>query len=218
MLSMGTGFGMLHCVGNCACQLFAAFLDWERGTWGERERLPYDFLHHVLRAQTNNNGMLQIDSLHNQSSPDLQFSLTFPILSSPENAHLLVLTSKMKKLLDEAGSLVTSFVRPQTVLSSPHNYLTTIIVVQFLSHVQLFFDPHVVHQAPLSIGFPRQEYWSGSPFPSLGDLPNPGVKPTSLAFTGRFFTTEPPGKPRTVISCLQTANTLSPLRFCCIFL
>ena len=52
--------------------------------------------------------------------------------------------------------------------------------------------------APLSIGFPRQEYWSGLPFPPLGDLPNPGIKPVSPMFhalAGRFFTTEPPGKP-----------------------
>ena len=49
-------------------------------------------------------------------------------------------------------------------------------------------------QAPLSMGFPRQEYWSGLPFPSPGDLPNPGIKPMSPALAGGFFTTEPPGK------------------------
>ena len=43
--------------------------------------------------------------------------------------------------------------------------------------------------------FSRQEYWSGLPFPSQGDLPNPGIKPTSPAFAGRFFTAEPPRKP-----------------------
>ena len=43
--------------------------------------------------------------------------------------------------------------------------------------------------------FPWQEYWSGMPFPSLGDLLDPGIKPTSLALTGGFFTTEPPRKP-----------------------
>ena len=48
--------------------------------------------------------------------------------------------------------------------------------------------------APLSIGFSRQEYWSGLPFTSSGDLPNPGTKSTSPALAGRFFTTEPPGK------------------------
>ena len=50
----------------------------------------------------------------------------------------------------------------------------------------------VAHQTPLSMGFSRQEYWSGVLFPSPGDLPNPGIKPASLLFpalAGRFFTT-----------------------------
>ena len=50
-------------------------------------------------------------------------------------------------------------------------------------------------QSPLSVGFPRQEYWSGLPFPSPGDLPNSGTKPVSPALAGGFLTTEPPGKP-----------------------
>ena len=53
----------------------------------------------------------------------------------------------------------------------------------------------VARQAPLSMGFPRQEYWSGFPFPSLGDLLYPGTELKSPALAGRFFTTEPPGKP-----------------------
>ena len=44
------------------------------------------------------------------------------------------------------------------------------------------------------MGFPRQEYWSGLPPPSPGDLPDPGIEPMSPALVGRFFTTEPPGK------------------------
>ena len=59
----------------------------------------------------------------------------------------------------------------------------------------------VTHQAPLSMGFPRWEHWSGLPFPSLEDLPNPGIEPMSPALTGGFFTTESPGKPE-VIGCL----------------
>ena len=53
----------------------------------------------------------------------------------------------------------------------------------------------VACQAPLSMGFPRQEYWSGLPFSPPGDLCNLGIKPTSPALAGGFFTTEPPGKP-----------------------
>ena len=52
----------------------------------------------------------------------------------------------------------------------------------------------VAHQAPLSMGFPRQEYWSGLPFPSPGDLPNPRIKPTSPVLAGKLFINEPPGK------------------------
>ena len=62
--------------------------------------------------------------------------------------------------------------------------------------VQLFDTSWTIaHQAPLSMGFSRQEYGSGLPFPSPGDLPDPGVEPTLPALAGRFFTTEPPGKP-----------------------
>ena len=50
-------------------------------------------------------------------------------------------------------------------------------------------------QASLSVGFPRQEYWTGLPFPSPEDLPDPGIKPTSPALAGRFIATEPPKKP-----------------------
>ena len=56
------------------------------------------------------------------------------------------------------------------------------------------------HQAPLSIGFPRQKYWSRLPFPSLGDLLDPEIEPASPALAGRFFTTEPPGKPNRSIT------------------
>ena len=69
-----------------------------------------------------------------------------------------------------------------------------------LSHVQLFVTPWTVaNQAPLSMGFPRQEYSSGLPFPPPGDLPDPGIEPVSPALAGRFFTTEPPGKPNSEI-------------------
>ena len=52
-----------------------------------------------------------------------------------------------------------------------------------------------VCQPPLSIGFPRQDYWSGLPFPSPGGLPDLGDEPESLTVASGFFTTEPPGKP-----------------------
>ena len=55
----------------------------------------------------------------------------------------------------------------------------------------------VAHQAPLSMGFPRQEYWSGLSFASPTDLPNPGTESAFPAMAGGFLTTEPPGKPYT---------------------
>ena len=63
------------------------------------------------------------------------------------------------------------------------------------SCLTLFETPWTVaHQAPLSTQFFRQEFWRGLPFPSPGDLPNPGVKSRSPATAGRFFTSSPPGK------------------------
>ena len=52
----------------------------------------------------------------------------------------------------------------------------------------------VASQAPLSMGFPRQEYWSALPFPSPRELLNPGIEPMSPELGGGFFITEPPGK------------------------
>ena len=72
------------------------------------------------------------------------------------------------------------------------------MVVVVLSRLQLFVTPWTVaRQAPLFMGFPRQEYWSGLPFPTPGALPDRVIEPTSLAFpalAGGFFTTEPPEK------------------------
>ena len=61
----------------------------------------------------------------------------------------------------------------------------------------------VSHQAPLSMGFSRQEYWSGLPFPSPGDLPDPGIKPSFPALAGGFFTPGPPGKPKSLIVAVR---------------
>ena len=56
------------------------------------------------------------------------------------------------------------------------------------------------HEAPLSMGFSRQERWSGLPCPSPGGLPNQGLNPASSALVDGFFTTEPPGKPGHTLS------------------
>ena len=64
----------------------------------------------------------------------------------------------------------------------------------------------VAHQAPLSMGFPRQEYWSVLPFPSPGDLSGPGIEPTVSCLAGGFFTHEPPGEPKTDIEAIKKEN------------
>ena len=69
------------------------------------------------------------------------------------------------------------------------------VKVKSLSRVRLFATPSTVaHQAPLSMGFSRQEYWSGLLFPSPGDLPDPGIEPGSPTLQADALTSEPPGK------------------------
>ena len=67
------------------------------------------------------------------------------------------------------------------------------VKVKSLSHVRLFATPWTVtYQAPPSMGFSRQEHWNGLPFPSPGDLPNPGIEPRSPALQAEALTSEPP--------------------------
>ena len=74
--------------------------------------------------------------------------------------------------------------------------LTAKVKVKSLSPVWLFGAPWTVaYQALLSMGFSSQEYWSGLPFPSPGDLPNPGIEPWSPALQTDALPSEPPGKP-----------------------
>ena len=69
------------------------------------------------------------------------------------------------------------------------------VKVKSLSRVQLFATPWTVaHQAPQSMGFSRQEYWSGLPFPSPGDLPNQGIEPRSPVLQADALTSEPPAQ------------------------
>ena len=74
------------------------------------------------------------------------------------------------------------------------------MVLSHFSHVRLFVTSWTVaHQTPLSMGFSRQDYWSGLPCPLLGDLPDPGIVPMSLvspALVGRFFTISAPWEVR----------------------
>ena len=64
----------------------------------------------------------------------------------------------------------------------------------------------IAHQAPLSMGFPRQEYWSGLTFPSPGDLPDPGIKPESPVLKADSLLSELPGKSH--VSCSAVFDAL----------
>ena len=78
-----------------------------------------------------------------------------------------------------------------------HAYLSSmqsVCVPNCFSHVQFFASLWTVaHQAPLSMGFSREEYWSGLPCPLPGDLPNPGVEPMSPILQAGSLPSEPPG-------------------------
>ena len=87
-------------------------------------------------------------------------------------------------------------------------------VVKLLSCVWLFATPWTVAcQVPPSMGFSRQEYWSGLPFPSPGDLPNPGIEPGSAALQADALPSKPLGKP----PCLQKIHLFQSQRYSSMF-
>ena len=94
---------------------------------------------------------------------------------------------------------ITHFIKFARLTVGILDWFTNILVFSGCSTVKscltLTIPWTVAHRAPLSMGFPRQEYWSGLPFPSPGDLPNPGTELTSPTLAGGFFTTEPPAMP-----------------------
>ena len=91
-------------------------------------------------------------------------------------------------------------------------YLNCVYVCVLCSVVFDSLTPwNVAHQAPLSMKYSRQEYWSGLPFRPLGDLPDPGIEPPSLespAVAGRFLTTEPPRKALTWTNSVNSTIVL----------
>ena len=83
-----------------------------------------------------------------------------------------------------------------SIIMTMRETLITTFALSHFSRVQLFATPWtVVHQAFLSMGFSRQEYWRGLPFPPPGDLPDPASPAMSLVLLGGFFATEPLGEP-----------------------
>ena len=81
------------------------------------------------------------------------------------------------------------------------------VKVKSLSRVRLFVTPWTVaYQAPLSMGFSRQEYWSGLPFPSPGEFPDPGIEPGFPALEADALISEPQGKPTKWIRVLVSVK------------
>ena len=73
----------------------------------------------------------------------------------------------------------------------------------------------VAHQAPLSMEFSRQEYWSGLPCPPPGDLPNPGIEPRSPVLQADSLQAKPPGKPRMLSPQHHVDRQAQPLQMDC---
>ena len=92
-------------------------------------------------------------------------------------------------------------------------FMWVCVCAQSLSHVLLLATP----PGSSSMGFSRQGYWSGLPFPSPGDLPDPGIDPTSPALPAGLFTTAPPGKPMCICSFQQIWEISSHYCFKCNF-
>ena len=94
----------------------------------------------------------------------------------------------------------------------PTSLVSQCVCAQLLNHARLIGASWTLAcQAPLPMEFSRQEHWSGVPFPTPRDLPDPGIEPTSLvspALAGGFFTTGPPGKPKRLAkkSCMPFLN------------
>ena len=104
----------------------------------------------------------------------------FVIAFLPRRKHLLI------SWLQSPSAVI---LEPPKINSGTNNILSE------LSRVRLFATPWTIaYQAPPSMGFSRQEYWSGLPFPSPGDLPDPGIEPGSPAFQADALTSESPGK------------------------
>ena len=139
--------------------------------------------------------LLRATHCHHHPRALKRFSLLHPQVLGPQPS--LGLPGSVGRHLDTSSSLlrpltfpmeVTSQATPWTSLSGSHNCC----LVAKLCPTLLQPPRTIGHQVPLSMGFPRQEYWSKLTFPSPGDPLDPGLKPTSAALAGEFFTTEPP--------------------------
>ena len=124
------------------------------------------------------------------------------ILASKSNKHKnlnlinsLNLTINLQKIQERESNLLNSIREIQSA-KFRNCRKNNMHMLRCFSHVWFFVTPWTVaHQALLSMGFSRQGYWSGLPFPSPGELPDPGIEPRSPALRAGALPSEPPGKP-----------------------
>ena len=118
---------------------------------------------------------------------------------------------RLKTFNNVYSCAATSIVK-LNIISIPHSKSPWYPLPYYAQSCPTLWDPmDCSPSTPLSIEISRQEYWSGLPFPIPGDLPHPGIKPTSLAScasAGRFFTSEPPGK---LISLISDISDISDI-------
>ena len=93
----------------------------------------------------------------------------------------------------------------QTPEAKRHGQIFPCVSLSVMSYSAIAWT--VAHQIPLSMGFPRQDYWKGQPFPFPGDLPNPGTEPRSPELQADSLSSEPPGKPRFSLRALQKTQS-----------
>ena len=122
-------------------------------------------------------------------------TISWKIILSPLNCLCTVVENQMCRSFSQLFILHSIHL----FLHQNHTLLIAMalkVKVKLLSSVWLFATPWTVaYQAPHSMGFSRQEYWSGLPFPSPGHLSHPGIEPGSPTFQADALTSEPPGKP-----------------------
>ena len=129
----------------------------------------------------------------------LTMTLT-PGSSLTSTHHLLSLKTKFRRYHSslKTPATISHPTEGKNATTLPWPPLWSLLLCVFMSSSVMFDSATprtVARQAPLSMGFPRQEYWSGLPFPPPGDLPDPGVKPGSPALEANSLPSEPPGKP-----------------------
>ena len=115
--------------------------------------------------------------------------------------------SRLPIRISESAAVFPSSDHP--VICCKNSYVRACVLNHF-SRALLFVTPWTVaHQVALSMGFPWQECCTGLPFPSPGDLPNPGIEPVSPALQADSLPSEPPGKPFTEMTPFEIVTSLS---------